>query len=63
MAVIKEAILLALLRDDTNVTLNDFVTVIDTGITSQCQLFPQNPFRLTKHEVQAKLGAKKNVTV
>jgi hypothetical protein len=62
MAVIKEAILLALLRDDTNVTLNDFVTVIDTGITSQCQLFPQNPFRLTKHEVQAKLGAKKNVT-
>lgn len=59
MDLIKEAVLLALLRDDTNVTVQDFEKVVNSGITSQCQLIPENPFTLTKHEVQAKLGARK----
>jgi len=59
MAIIKEAVLMVLLRDDTNITVEDFAAVVDTGITAQCQLISENPFRLTKHQVQAKLGARK----
>lgn len=58
MSVIKESIVSALKRDDSNVVLEDFANVIDSGITSQCQLIADNPFRLTKHQVSMKLGAK-----
>jgi hypothetical protein len=59
MSLIKEAILMALLRDDVTITVQDFAAVVDTGLTSQCQLISENPFKLTKHEVQAKLGSRK----